>query len=110
MSNEMAINEFAGYTALIIVLLLIVTVKLKVYYHFKLVQKTDNLKVSFLGFLLNPMSYIFIKTVIYFPFTISVTVADNDEEQYKYRKYVILLSWVNLIGFVVVMTIAILTD
>ena len=101
----MEIEGVAGFTALFLMLVLTVTVNLKIYYHFKFFQKVNNLDISFMEFWLNPLSYFFTKMMVYYPFVLRKAVPVEDEELYRYRNYIVRLSWTNLIGFVAILSI-----
>lgn len=101
----MEIEGVAGFTALFLVIVLTVTVNLKIYYHFKFFQKVNNLDISFVDFWLNPLSFFFTKMVVYYPFVLRKAVPFENEELYRYRNLIVRLSWINLIGFMIILTI-----
>lgn len=94
----MYIDDFAGYAAVLIGLVLCVGILLKAYYHFKFFKAANNLNISFIYFYINPFSYFFTKLIVYFPFILTKSVNSNDKDLQNYKKYVVTLSWVNLIS------------
>lgn len=101
----MYIEGFPGYSALIISFILIISIYLKAYYHFKIFKITNNVDITFFEFYINPIGHFFTKLYVYFPFILFKSTSHKDVRLQDLRKRVVIFSWINLICCLTLATI-----